>query len=173
MSRSTLAVCCELLPTVTVPKLSVEGASETPGAEPVPLRLTTCVPTLSPRMRVPVRVPVVLGMNVTWNWQLFPAAAAAGSVPQFELLTAKSPLVENELRVRALVPLFVSVTVCAALVVPIVWLPYVTLEAERLTPATVPVPLVAMTWVPALSTMVIVPVRAPFADGVNVIEMVQ
>ncbi len=86
---------------------------------PVPLRPTVCgLPAaLSMMLSVAFRVPVAVGVKVTLIEQLAPAAS---DVPQV-LLWAKSPgfapVVEMPLMLSAAFPVFVSVAVCAALVV--------------------------------------------------------
>jgi hypothetical protein len=61
------------LPMLTVPKLRVDGVSET--RVPTPLKFTICepLPSLSMIVNVPYRVPVVLGLKVTPIEQLRPA----------------------------------------------------------------------------------------------------
>ena len=71
---------------------------------------------LSMIVSVPARLPAAVGVNLTETEQFAPAAT---DVPQM-LVCAKSPDVAIELRVSAAWPLLVSVTVCAALVVPVV-----------------------------------------------------
>jgi hypothetical protein len=63
-----------------------------------------------------VRAPDAVGLNVTLMVQ-FPAAAT--ELPQV-LVSAKSPLAAILVIVRAALPVFDSVTVCAALVLPTV-----------------------------------------------------
>src|SRR6266851_5517223 len=87
--------------------------------EPIPVRLTDCgLPeVLSAMLKVPVRVPDAVGVNVTPMVQLAPAAT---ELPQV-FASAKSPLAAILLViVRAALPVLDSVTVCAALVVPVV-----------------------------------------------------
>src|SRR5260370_741630 len=86
--------------------------------EPVPVRLTDCgLPeALSVMFRVPVRVPEAVGVKVTLMLQLAPAAT---ELPQV-LVSAKSPLAEMLVRLSEALPVFESVTDCAALVVPTV-----------------------------------------------------
>src|SRR5437588_5051440 len=86
--------------------------------EPVPLRLTVCgLPvTLSVTLKLPVHVPDAVGVNVTLMLQFPPAA----SEPPHVLVAAKSPLATMLVIVSAALPVFDSVTVCAALVVPTV-----------------------------------------------------
>jgi hypothetical protein len=72
-------------------------------------------------------------------------------------------------------PVLVTVTVCAALVVPTFWLVKVRLEEERLKPGPVPVPVRLTVWgLPAaLSITLTEAVKLPTAAGVNVTLMVQ
>ncbi len=64
-----------------MPKLRLVGEKLTAGAVPVPLRPTVCgLPAaLSLMLSVPVRVPVWIGVNVTFNVQL---ALIASELPQ-------------------------------------------------------------------------------------------
>jgi hypothetical protein len=119
-------------------------------------------------------VPDAVGVNVTLMVQLAPAAT---ELPQV-LVWAKSPLAETLVRFSEALPVFESVTVCAALVVPTVWLVKVNEEAERLTTgaeaaAPVPVRLTDCGLPEVLSAMLKVPVRVPDAVGVNVVLIVQ
>ena len=79
-----------------------------------------------------VRVPVAVGLKVTLMVQFAPAARP---VPQV-LVCAKSPLFVPlsaiELMESAKLPLFVSVTVCAALTVPMAGLVKVRLAGFKL-----------------------------------------
>src|SRR5260370_9051623 len=99
--------------------------------EPIPVRLTDCgLPeALSVMLRVPVRLPDAVGVNVTLMVQLAPAAT---ELPQV-LVWAKSPLAETLVRFSEALPVLESVTDCAALVVPTVRLAKASEEAERLT----------------------------------------
>ena len=86
-------------------------------ATPVPVRLTVWVvpPTalLSVMVRVPVTEPVAVGVNVTLMVQEAPAATEPA-----QPVAAKGAAVEAAETVSATLPLFVMVTVLAALVVP-------------------------------------------------------
>ena len=80
------------------------------------------------------------------------------------------------LSVSAAVPVLVSVTVCAALVVPTVWLANVRLVEDKLTTGiatAVPVSETACGLEAALSVSVIAPVSVPAAVGLKVTEIVQ
>jgi hypothetical protein len=86
---------------------------------PVPVSVTVCgLPVaLLVMLSVPLRVPVVVGVNVMATVQLAPAASVAAQV----VLRAKSPLAVMPVMDR-LLPLPVSVTIWTALVLPCVWL---------------------------------------------------
>jgi hypothetical protein len=90
-------------------------------------------------LSAPVRVPVAVGVNVTLTVQL--AGEGASEVPQLVLSTAKSPLAAMESDVDP-VPVFFTVTVLAALVVPTVCLANVSLVGVAVTTtlAAFPVP---------------------------------
>ena len=104
----------------------------------------------------------------------FPPTAT--ELPQLSV-SAKSPLVEIVVIAKAAEPVFVSVTVCAALVVPTVWLAKVSEAGERLAVVVdaVPVPVrPAVCGLPeALSVTLKLPVRVPDAVGENVTLMAQ
>ena len=93
------------------------------GTTPVPLSATLCgLPAaLSLMLTAPLRAPEADGAKVTLMVQLAPAANVLGLMGQV-LVCAKSPalvpVTEMLVIVRAAVPLLVSVTVLAALVVP-------------------------------------------------------
>ncbi len=73
------------------------------------------------------------------------------------------------------VPLLVSVTACAALVVPTCWLLKVSVLLDNVTAGAIPVPLrlTLCGLFGALSVIDTVPVRVPVAVGVKVTLMVQ
>ena len=91
---------------------------------PVPVRLTVCwvpgtLPLLSWKLNVPVIGPVVVGANVTYSSQLAPGARGEAG-RQFGVVFWKwnpgsSP---STVMYNGLLPLFVSVSFCGALVVP-------------------------------------------------------
>jgi hypothetical protein len=103
-------------------------------------------------------------------------APAATDVPQV-LVCAKSPDVAIELRASAACPELANVTVCAALVVPVVCDAKVRLVGEGVAVgvAATPVPLSATVCGEPmiLSEIVTVPVRLPTAVGLKVTEIVQ
>jgi hypothetical protein len=85
------------------------------------------------------------------------------------------PVMAMLLMVRGPVPLLVSVTVCPALVVPVVWLAKLRLEGLKVTAGAVPVPERPTVWgLPvALSVMATLAVRLPVAEGLKVTLMLQ
>ena len=87
-----------------------------PASVAVPVRLTVCGPLLelSLTVKVPVRVPLTVGANVTLIVHVEPAAT-----PILQLLaSAKSPLAEMPAMCKGAVPLLKRVTVCGVLLVP-------------------------------------------------------
>ena len=120
----SVTVCAaEVVPAVAE-KLSDEGESDATGtgaAVPVPVRVTICGEpvALSVTSRLPVTLPVVTGAKVTEMVQLAPAANDA---PQL-LVSLNNPTrgelgAEMPVMVSGTLPVLLSVTVCAAEVVP-------------------------------------------------------
>jgi hypothetical protein len=134
-----------VVPTACLANVSLVGVAVTTtvGALPVPVRLTICGEFVAPSVMesVPVRVPVVVGLNVTDIVQL--ALLPASTVPHGVVPPAtaeKFPLAANESDVLA-VPVFFSVTTFAALVVPTVCAENVSVVGETvITTLAVPVP---------------------------------
>jgi H2-forming N5,N10-methylenetetrahydromethanopterin dehydrogenase-like enzyme len=89
-------------------KVSEVGERLTIGAMPVPVRLTAWVAglALSVMVTVPVLVPVVAGLKVTFKVQQAPAATLEPQV----LVWEKSPLTVMLARLRAALPVLLSVT---------------------------------------------------------------
>ena len=115
-----------------------EGALQLAGGlvVPVPERDTLCgLPDAeSVTVIAPLRVPLCDGVKVTLMVQLEPAVKVAGQL----LVWAKSPPATMLLMVSDAPPLLVSVTACAALVVPTCWLPKVRLLGEKVTAGVLP-----------------------------------
>jgi hypothetical protein len=120
-----------------------------------------------------VSVPVPSGANVTVIVQLPPAATP---VPQLLVwLNPKYPMINCTISSGPM-PVFESVTVCGALVVPMFCWPNVRLDGERLTMGAgtpVPVKLTVCGLPAALSVIVSDAPRDPAADGVNVTLITQ
>jgi hypothetical protein len=114
----SVTVCAGLaVSTAWLAKVSEVGDKLTPGAlAPVPVRLTIWgLPlAVSVIVTLPVKVPVVVGVNVTLIVQ---AAPAATEEPQV-LVSPKFVLAVIEVMEIAAVPVLLRVTTCAALVVP-------------------------------------------------------
>ena len=81
---------------------------------------------MSLTVKVPLRVPATVGLNVTWITQLADAANEAEQL----LLCAKCPVTWMPVILNAALPVFVRVTTCAVLVVPTCWPVKVTLAGE-------------------------------------------
>jgi hypothetical protein len=123
-----------------------------------------------------VRVPAAVGVKVTLIVQLL---FAATELPQV-FVSAKSPglvpVMLTLVMLKLALPVLLSFTLCAALVVPTFWLLNVRLVGERLAaPAAVPVPVrLTVCGLPAaLSETLTVAVRVPAAVGVKVTLIVQ
>ena len=102
-------------------KLTLIVLRLTLGAVPVPLKLTVCgLPlALSVSVRLPDWLPVAVGVNVTLITQLLPAATGAVVLQVVPLAAiAKSPVTVMPVKVKDAVPVLVTVTGLAALVVP-------------------------------------------------------
>lgn len=84
---------------------------------------------LSVILRVPVRDPAAVGVNVTFMVQFAPAVT---ELPQLSV-SLKSPLAAMLVMLKVALPEFVSVAGWAALVLPTVTVLNVRLEGERLT----------------------------------------
>jgi hypothetical protein len=128
-----------------------------------------------------VRAPVAAGVKVTLTVQLPPAGGTLTLVLQAVLVdaSAKSPLfvpvILMLVKFSAALPVFVSVTVWAVLVVPMLWLLNVRLVGTKDAVGVPPAPVKGtVCGLPvALSVMLTDPVRVPAAVGVNVTMMVQ
>jgi hypothetical protein len=154
-------------------KIRLVGEKLVDGAVPVPVNETACgLPlALSVTEIEPVRKPVAVGVKLT---EIVHVPATATEVPQV-LVWLKSPLAAIVVIVKGAVPELVSVTDCAALVVPTAWLLKVKLVGETLTAGAVPVPVneTVCGLLLALSVTEIDPVRDPVAVGAKVTEIVQ
>ena len=141
----------------------------------MPLKTSVCgLPwSLSVRLRLPVLAPFAPGVKVRLSVHVPPAA----SVVQLLVVITKSllfvPVMAALVTVTEVVPLFVTVTVIGALVVPTVWVPKLTGDGDRV--ISVPLPLMAIVCglAQALSVYKREALRLPKADGVNVTVTVQ
>ncbi len=148
---------------------------ETPalGTAPVPLSETLCgLPAASSLIVIePLRAPVAVGRNVTLTVQLVPAAS---ELPQL-FDWAKSPDAAIEVMLNAALPVLLSVTLWALLLVPTFWVPKLSDVGLTLAAGAVPVPLnETLCGLPAASSVIVTePMRVPVAVGVKLTLMVQ
>jgi hypothetical protein len=113
---------------------------------PVPWRLITCglLAALSVIVMAALRAPPAVGVNVMLTLQI---AAAASDAPQLLVWPKSPPLAPLTAMLvigSATLPVFVSVTDCAALVVPTACPLNVTLDEESETDAPCPIPVSEM-----------------------------
>ncbi len=90
-------------------KVRLVGLRVTDGAVPVPVRLTVWLPpgALSEITRLPVRVPVAVGVKVTETEQVADGLSVAGQL----LVSWKSPVVVKLKKVTAPAPESVTVMI--------------------------------------------------------------
>src|SRR5579863_6627051 len=93
-------------------------------------------------VRVPLRVPETVGVNVMLRTQLEPDGNCAGQL----FFCAKSPVTWIPLIFNARFPLLVRVAVCDALEVPTRWLGNVKLVCVSAAPGPEPSPARLMRW---------------------------
>lgn len=152
-----------VVPTKMVVALALAESVKT--GFPVPVRETLFPPVLAVILTVPVRLPDVVGVNVTEIVQLCPTSSTTGingtAEPPQVLVCEKSPLtVMGAVRVTAAMLVLETVMTCGGLVTPTVWEGKETLLGESVRdPAdeATPVPVTTTRWgLPeALSLMVI------------------
>jgi hypothetical protein len=175
----SVTVCAALVvPTFCDANVRLAGESEAPGPVPVPDRLTEFgeLAAFDATATEPLLAPDAVGLNVTDTLQV-PAGA---TVPQV-VVAAKSPAfvppTVTPLTTRLALPVFVTVTVCAALVAPIEVEPNVRLavDSETTGACATPVPWSGtVCGLPvALSAIDSELVRVPAACGLNVMLTVQ
>ena len=156
-----------------MPKVSEVDETLATGAIPVPARLTVDVPpeVLLFTVRAPVRLPRAVGVKVTMTEQVAPAARV---LPQL-FVWLKSPVIPILLMVSVAVPVFVNVTLCAALDVFTSWSAKVKVAGDKLATGTTPAPESVMGFTATVLLLVSdrVPLRTPVAVGVNVTAIVQ
>jgi hypothetical protein len=90
-----VSVCVLVTPTVTLPKLTLEGVTEICGCTPVPLREIDAgeLVALLTTVTLPERLPVEVGANVTLKDVDWPAARLKGSVIPLVLYPAPLALI--------------------------------------------------------------------------------
>jgi hypothetical protein len=119
------------------------------------------------------RDPEAEGANVTLTVQLAPAARVEPQLVVWLKSAALVPVSEIEMPVNEVVPMFVSVTTWAALLVPTFWLPNVRVVGVTFTPVAVPVRDTVCGFPGALSLIETDAVFDPAELGRNVTLIVQ
>src|SRR5689334_2313712 len=119
---------------------------------------------------LPVRVPAEVGLKVTVTVHEAPTA-----IDEQLLVCAKSPPAVTLETVAAVVPVLLTVTVCAALVEPTMAPANERLDglADRMGPGATPLPESGIVLVMPDAVTVRLPVRAPVAVGANLTLTVQ
>jgi hypothetical protein len=163
-----------VVPTFVLGKVTLVGAS-TACNSPAPLSDTVCglLAALSVNVRVPVRVPNAVGVNVTFTLHFLPAR----NIPVHVFVEiAKSPTIVMPLIVSVAVPVFTRVTDLAAPVVSMASLPKLS-EVDESTTEVVTVNItgvvcVKLPEVPLTSTGTVPVVAVPLAVSVSVLVSV-
>jgi hypothetical protein len=129
---------CDALevPTVWLPNDRLVADKDTTGAPtPVPLSAIDCGESVALSMIViaAVRAPVVVGPKCPWMVQLAPAARLVPQLLPKENEETSVPVTAMLVIDRLVVPEFVMVTDCDALVVPTSWVPKEMLVLENVT----------------------------------------
>jgi len=117
-----VSVCVLATPTVTLPKLTLEGVTEICGCIPVPLSEIVAgeLVALLTTATLPARLPAEAGANVTLKEVDWPAARFSGSV--IPLVVKPAPVALTCEMETLEFPVLEIVTLCVALV-PVVRLP--------------------------------------------------
>lgn len=104
---------------------------------PLPESATICgLPAALSAMRsVPVRVPVAVGVKVTFTLQAVPGGSVAGKPHVF--VWVKSPEAVMVISPKLLLPVLLMVTICGLLEVPTAWLPKDRLAGQGVMPGAV------------------------------------
>jgi hypothetical protein len=141
---------------------------------PVPVSEIVCglLAALSTKVTEPTALPAVVGVKVTLMVQIPPEATGATQV----LVSPKPALATMLVKVRGALPVLVTVAVCGALVVPMIWSPKLRLEVESTTADwSTPVPVSRIIWglSGALSVRVSESTLGPGEVGVKVTPISQ
>src|SRR5260370_18963043 len=165
-----VSVCVLVTPTVTFPKVMLEGMAEICGCTPVPLRemmegeLVAVLTTVT----LPERLPAEVGAKVTLREPDCPAARLRGRVSPLVLYPAPLALI-CEMETLEL-PVFEIVTLLAA-VEPVARLPKLrdvgVVESWSVVDAPVPASGITSEEFGALLTRVMLPEKLPAAAGAN------
>jgi len=171
-------VCATLVvPVVCDAKVRLVRDSVGAGTVPLPVKVIDSGESaaLSVNTNVAVLVPAALGANTTLMVQVAPAATLDKQVFVWLKSTAFVPVMATLAKISGTCPVFVTVTDCVVDALPTRLDPKPTLVVLLDTTGVPAVPVSATVCgeLPALLTMVSVPVLVPAAVGVNVTEIVQ
>ena len=142
---------------------------------PVPCSVTLCgePPPLSLMASDALRVPVALGVKVTEIVQLCPPKRLDPQLLPWAKSAALEPERVKDENVSVVLPTFVSRMLEGGLVLPSLCGAKVSESVDKLTSVPVPNRWMVCVGGPALSLMVITPVRSPITVGVNVAVIMQ
>ena len=165
-----VSVCVPVAPTVMLPKLTLEGVTESCGCVPVPLKEIVAgeLVALLTTVTLPARLPVEVGAKLTLKDVDWPAARLSGSV--IPLVVNPVPLALTCEMETLEFPVLEIVTLCVALD-PVARLPKFSEEgdAESCSVVATPVPPSAITSdeFGALLISVTLPEAVPAEAGAN------
>jgi hypothetical protein len=163
-------VCVPVLPTFTLPKLTLDEPSVNCAWPAVPVPLKAIVIGEFGRLVAteiePDAAPVVVGENFTPNVALCPAASVCGVV--IPVMLNAEPETVAEATFTLAVPPFVSVTF-TVLLLPVSWLPKFTLPGFAVRLPSVPVPVTGIVMFESVAVLVTViePEVVPDVVGAN------
>jgi len=169
----TVTTCAAVvIPTTVDANVRLVGDNVTAGAVPVPVIATVCGEpvALSATASEAVSVPVVAGLNSTDTAQVAPTASVVVHVfAEIRYELALVPVSVSDVSVNTAVPEFLTVTTCAAVVVPTTVDANVKLVGDNVTAGAVPVPVIATVCGEpvALSATASEAVSVPVAAGLN------
>jgi len=161
-----VTVCELLLPTATLPKLTLDGVTDSCDCAPVALRaIVVGEPgAFVVSEMLPETLPEEVGAKTAFNVTLLPAEIVWAERP---VMPKPAPAALNCEIVRFALPVFVRVTVCE-LLPPTLTLPKLTLDGVTVSCGCAPVPLrEIVSESEASPTTVRVPVTAPADCGAN------
>ena len=118
--------------------MTVSGDKLNGGITPVPIKAT--IDGLPGRLllmvRFATRLPAAVGVKVTFTVQLLPEDKELGQVLVWAKSLAFAPVMAIDEMLARIFPVFVSVTACERLVVPVFWFPKLRLLGVGATPST-------------------------------------
>jgi hypothetical protein len=134
----------ELVPTLVVANVRLEGETVAADDPPVPVRrmLPVTPSELSVTVTLPKNVPVCVGRKVTLIEQELPTASEAGQLLVWAKAMAPLAVIDDMFSTE--LPVLDKTTVCGALVLPIRWRAKVTEPGEKEATGAIAVPVRAM-----------------------------